>query len=81
MRSVDDETSEGAPVRQVRLRGGPFNGKTVWWSGGSLLDVPTADGVKIWDPAVIDRPDPLVLSDVRYRRSADDEAVFDYVSG
>ena len=75
---MDDEESRGAPVRQVQLSGGPFDGKTVWWSGGALLDVPTVDGVSIWRPDTFPRPEKLVFTYVRYRRSADDPAIFDY---
>lgn len=73
---VDDDAPQ--PERQVRLRGGPFDGKVVWWTGGAVLDVPTADQKKIWNPADPERPRDAVLSSLRYRRSDDDPSIFDY---
>jgi len=73
------QNDEGGPQREITLRGGPMDGKKVWWSGGAWLEVPSANGVTMWDPGQPREEDEeIVWQDVPYRQSPDDPAIFDY---
>lgn len=37
-------TDTPSPIRHVTLEGGPLDGRTLYWSGGRVMDVPVIEG-------------------------------------
>lgn len=74
-------TDTPSPIRHVTLEGGPLDGRTLYWSGGRVMDVPVIAGTTDLPGATRNVEEGEEVIEIRYVADASRPDLYVYAGG